>query len=135
MALARAHPLDEQLVERGNPRPARLYLEDGTQCLHLGPTKDPTMCFIEAATNRGRELAGQRQAASHPPRDDTLSIRRASDPRAHVTHAHELQRLSGEREAVARTQTRDERLLDRSETLAAQILHGDLGIAHDGTDG
>jgi hypothetical protein len=89
------------------------------------------MCLVEAATDRRCELAGERQPASHPSRNHTLTIRGAPNPGAHIAHAHELECLAGECETIPGAQPRNERLLDRSQTLSTKVLNGDLRIAND----
>ena len=55
-------------------------------------------------------------------------------PRRHLLDAHEFQHASGEHEAVAGGEPRDERLLDVAQPVAIAELHADAGVGHDGAD-
>src|SRR6185312_3352415 len=72
--------------------------------------------------------------ASLPPWYRSLYVGRASHPCLHVANAHELERSPGEHESIARPEPRNERFLDRAQVGAPQILHGDMPVAHNGSD-
>ena len=115
--VARLHPLDQQLVLGRDARPLPLHLEQRPQRLHLGAAIDAAAASPSRSRSSRGEFARQRQSASRPARNRAFAVRRATHPRRHVAHAHELERRAGEDEAVAGLEARDERLLDRAEAL------------------
>ena len=91
-----------------------------------------------AASSRRRTAAASSvESGMRPPiqRGTALLLPLAPPhPGRHVAHLGELQRAAGEDEALPRPQAGDERLLDRAEPAAADVLHVERGVAGDGAD-
>ena len=126
--------LDQPLVGPREPRPACLQFEQRAHELQFGRGEDAVLRVGDELPRRVGELRGQRHLAAGPARDERRLCAGRLHPGGELANADELERASGEDEAIAGGQARDESLLDVAERLAGLQTDGDGRFRHDRAD-